>query len=449
MARIILVHGTFAKDTDWIQEGSFFREELRNHLETLGTNCSIRRFIWSGNNDHSSRGEASDDLCAILKLERNTFDEIYLIAHSHGANVAARAIAKLEAGHRPAGVITLGAPFLSFRPRKIRRFILLALMPFAIGLELLFTTFEGTNYHLLFVLTLVTLAALGVVYRKRIANMQHNAAYELHHNIIPLPHDVRCLCLTDRFDEAILWLRILTNLGQVFHKALDYSVRAFYIGPLLLLAITSLIAINWSVGLNVGDQIVGHIVAVPKVMERGITKEELPLYLPFALLLSTAIVAAVLSITSLLTAPLAIIAPWVMRTQKKFAFGGEKVNWFLTHLIDVTNAPPTRSGVSKVNLWEAWARRSLRHNWYYQDKASIKKIARYIAEPRTVAPPRPPLPSVWLGRFLPFSLQAFIFLLLVSLFLIDSLVIVDRIADAASNAKEWLTTTVSGLLQFS
>ena len=44
-----------------------------------------------------------------------------MIAHSHGGNVAARAIALLDPGSRPVGVATLATPFLHIRERALNK----------------------------------------------------------------------------------------------------------------------------------------------------------------------------------------------------------------------------------------------------------------------------------------------------------------------------------------
>jgi len=128
---IILVHGTwgrgfFAKTQDegscedslsegakrWFEKGSDFRKNLEEQLESLSLEYSIFPFHWSGANSVLARDRAAAKLADKLKthLQDQNATPI-VIAHSHGGNVALRALSHLGEANR-VRVVTLATPFL-------------------------------------------------------------------------------------------------------------------------------------------------------------------------------------------------------------------------------------------------------------------------------------------------------------------------------------------------
>ena len=128
---IILVHGTwgrgfFAKTQDdgscedalsegakrWFEKGSDFRKNLEEQLESLSLEYSIFQFHWSGANSVLARDRAAAKLADKLKthLQDQNATPI-VIAHSHGGNVALRALSHLGEANR-VRVVTLATPFL-------------------------------------------------------------------------------------------------------------------------------------------------------------------------------------------------------------------------------------------------------------------------------------------------------------------------------------------------
>ena len=129
---VTLVHGTFARHAPWMQDTPKKVEEgaLCSALRGIeGT--AIRRFCWSGGNSHSARLQAGDDLALYLSQLRMEFPDAqhFVIAHSHGGNVAMYAMeAKLSDGEKHgdgiAGVITLATPFITLRKRQLPKFVI-------------------------------------------------------------------------------------------------------------------------------------------------------------------------------------------------------------------------------------------------------------------------------------------------------------------------------------
>jgi len=101
---ITLVHGTWPyglfrwhalfSALAWFDEGSLFRSKLESELRKENIAATFRIFRWSGKNSVFSRARAADKLSSLLAFDLDNANSI-VIAHSHGGNVAFRAISKL------------------------------------------------------------------------------------------------------------------------------------------------------------------------------------------------------------------------------------------------------------------------------------------------------------------------------------------------------------------
>lgn len=112
-----LVHGTFATNAPWTQEGSLLRRTLTNEL---GDDVTFRAFLWSGDNSFAARSDAAKKLRAFLdrEVESKPNDKHVVIAHSHGGNVALSAIEAGTTGRQIDAVICLATPFITARRRN-------------------------------------------------------------------------------------------------------------------------------------------------------------------------------------------------------------------------------------------------------------------------------------------------------------------------------------------
>jgi hypothetical protein len=113
---ITLVHGTFSPRARWVQPGSFFRNEVTRRL---GDVVSFETFWWSGANNHVARVRASEVLRRQLldTIARYPSSRHFIVAHSHGGNVARYALREPLLQQRISGLICLGTPFVSCEPR--------------------------------------------------------------------------------------------------------------------------------------------------------------------------------------------------------------------------------------------------------------------------------------------------------------------------------------------
>src|SRR5262245_6782644 len=97
----------------WFESGSRFRKELERSLRDASLDCEIRRLCWGGANSVVARDEGAQKLARVLKDDLKPIDATpIVIAHSHGGNVALRAMTHLEADASRVRIVTLATPFL-------------------------------------------------------------------------------------------------------------------------------------------------------------------------------------------------------------------------------------------------------------------------------------------------------------------------------------------------
>jgi hypothetical protein len=123
---VTLVHGTFGRlpgrDAAWTRDGSPLRRRL---LEELGPDVLFQTFRWSGMNWPSARYRAARRLREQFRTtaERHSACGHYVVAHSHGGNVALYALRDASAEGSgspvPAGVVCLSTPFIAAQPRAV------------------------------------------------------------------------------------------------------------------------------------------------------------------------------------------------------------------------------------------------------------------------------------------------------------------------------------------
>jgi hypothetical protein len=108
-AILFLVHGTFAKPSNWTNSGSQFCQSL---LRLLGPDTSIRCFTWSGKNSLGAREKAANRLRGLLIDSVARFPGIkhFVIGHSHGGNVALKSVASPALAD--VGIVCLSTPIL-------------------------------------------------------------------------------------------------------------------------------------------------------------------------------------------------------------------------------------------------------------------------------------------------------------------------------------------------
>lgn len=119
---IVAIHGTFATDAPWTKSNSTFAQMLERELPTYKINWHF--YNWSGTNTHKAREIAVSDLQRKLEeLTSKGEEDIHLIAHSHGGNVA---LMTLCAPKQPImnvrSVTCISTPFFIATPNDIEHF---------------------------------------------------------------------------------------------------------------------------------------------------------------------------------------------------------------------------------------------------------------------------------------------------------------------------------------
>ena len=115
---ITTVHGTFAKGAAWAQPESPLSQYLTGHV---GSACRIAPFDWSARNSFEARDAAANRLREHLEaIDRDEPDSHqFVVAHSHGGNVALIASASAQLSKPIEGLVCLSTPFLQSWPRDI------------------------------------------------------------------------------------------------------------------------------------------------------------------------------------------------------------------------------------------------------------------------------------------------------------------------------------------
>jgi hypothetical protein len=116
---VTLVHGTWARNASWTDESSSLCRGLRDGFPP--SSVIFERFQWSGRNSFSARRKATNGLAAHMKRVVRKWPNArhYIIAHSHGGNIALYALRDNEVNRAVAGIVCLATPFLHARPRDL------------------------------------------------------------------------------------------------------------------------------------------------------------------------------------------------------------------------------------------------------------------------------------------------------------------------------------------
>jgi hypothetical protein len=115
---VTLIHGTWARGAAWILPDSPL---CRTLVRAVDAPVLFQRFIWSGGNSISARRRAVNGLVAHLHalIERWPNAGHYVVAHSHGGNVAFKALGDSILKERIGGVVCLSTPFLTVMHREL------------------------------------------------------------------------------------------------------------------------------------------------------------------------------------------------------------------------------------------------------------------------------------------------------------------------------------------
>lgn len=124
MSTCLVIHGTWGDQSDFAFSDSLFCRAIKTATQHT---LEFERFEWSGKNSSAERAQAALRLREAINSFPDSRLPIFLLAHSHGGNVAIEALRDECVARRVAGVVTMGTPFLS---ETIRHWVLyLSTMP--------------------------------------------------------------------------------------------------------------------------------------------------------------------------------------------------------------------------------------------------------------------------------------------------------------------------------
>jgi len=124
LAVVTLVHGTFARGAPWTQPGSALSKAVCEHF---GQRVQLRRFDWSGRNSFRARAKGAEALAADARDIAGRYIGVphYVIAHSHGGNVAIEAAIQCR-NMEIDGVVCLATPVLTTKRRHFSPLVRIA-----------------------------------------------------------------------------------------------------------------------------------------------------------------------------------------------------------------------------------------------------------------------------------------------------------------------------------
>ncbi|ACC75885.1 hypothetical protein PPMP20_17635 [Paraburkholderia phymatum] len=122
---VILIHGTFSTDAEWMRPNSPFIKTVAQRFGNV--RVMFQPFIWTGisggryNNTNFYRVTAAVHLARLQKDLRQHYPaaKIFVIAHSHGGNVALYAQREFDSKGIADAIVTLGTPFIVIEKRDV------------------------------------------------------------------------------------------------------------------------------------------------------------------------------------------------------------------------------------------------------------------------------------------------------------------------------------------
>jgi hypothetical protein len=258
---VTLVHGTFARQAAWTQPGSKLRDALTKHLggkEIVG----FERFNWSGDNNHSARLQAGNELRQQLRetVRKHPKAKHFIVAHSHGGNVTLYALRDKQLRTTICGVVCIGTPFITCRERSFTATLhllstlitlLAALLPGLLGggtLAIITTItshvyvdetgawFKGIligvgalmffgGYSVMIYVSLIKRQLQANVHSRLTTWASRHCAATMQRLHLPQLEQLPVLCVIARRDEAFFGLGSLTILASVPFKV--WSLRVY------------------------------------------------------------------------------------------------------------------------------------------------------------------------------------------------------------------------------
>jgi hypothetical protein len=227
---IFLVHGTFARNADWIQDNSPFCSYLRDKL------CvdDITPINWTGRNTTKARHDGMIDLSTKLKnsLAEKPASLHVVIGHSHGGTIALQAVNSPEFVNR-VRIVLLSTPILVPRKREFTfrlgfTMSLGAYLSAALSLTVLSAVLENSYVPLSHVpskgvvITCMIVAGASLFFLYRYLARTTKAIVE--QNVLAVMTDIRMLIVRESADEASSFLgavQLGTRIVSMFFGGIE------------------------------------------------------------------------------------------------------------------------------------------------------------------------------------------------------------------------------------
>jgi hypothetical protein len=361
---IVLVHGTFAPQAPWTQDGSNLRRAL---ADALG-NVTFHSFDWSGRNSYGDRREAGRRLAAVLDdIARGAPQAIRaVIAHSHGGNIALYAGKHIKSPQSLANLACLATPFIFCAPITKSLFggvllwALSALVVGAIGTSsgyLLSQAFmqlgvEQDTAALILLPLMLLIVAIGPIWLHRRLNtyLARSAKARLADLSWPNLPETRVLTVAYKFDEARSYLDYLDRASSRLSRRLWRNAEL----TLLVLA-----------GAAFLSPFVGAMLGVPDIVDTaGFRGLEVPtIFLIYALVL------------------VALALP--LLRSNPYGYGWERLSNSWTLSISVVDRPDGLVAASienwRIPIGAFRKSRELAHSLISEDPRVHAKLAEWLA----------------------------------------------------------------------
>jgi pimeloyl-ACP methyl ester carboxylesterase len=206
-----LIHGTWARQARWTQEGSPLRTALQNDVPAF---VRFKLLPWTGRNRAGDREIAAEKLIDSVEKTSGGRAVRIVVAHSHGGNIGA-----LAARDRPDlfdAVITLNTPFIAPVPRDWS-VLVVHLLVLMLGVGVLVNWTLHLNYLVEAAIAIgVTAAVLGpfFLFRDRLISAAQRV---LHDTILSDTYGEQTpvLCISTADDEAFGWLEVIDALINI------------------------------------------------------------------------------------------------------------------------------------------------------------------------------------------------------------------------------------------
>jgi hypothetical protein len=249
----------------WFADGSEFRNRLCAGLSKRGLSARISPFLWSGANSVRERDKAAQELAEHIRAKQ--FDHPgsiqVVIAHSHGGNVALRALDQPGVTGDEIFITTIATPFVEILPTKLspaetRRIDVMVslttsvLIPhYAIAINDAY--FPTLNPNVLsFIVALVCVLPFMLLFRLRARNTRTVDELVGLTSLSPSVRKHPLLVLRAVDDEAALTLAAAT-IGNRFSRLLERSsykisvlIRFFFIPLVVFILVLIAISLFWS-----------------------------------------------------------------------------------------------------------------------------------------------------------------------------------------------------------